>query len=194
MAAEWLIATLRRIWQLLQEADAPAAVMGGMAMSVWQYARSTRDVDLLLGAKVSQADALLQRLEAAGFRPKNAPPLVSLGELHLLQLLYEPSESFLDIQVDLLFADSAYQRRALERRIFVTLPDADLQIAVLTCEDLILHKLLAGRLIDAADVAALISLNRDSLDRNYLAHWLDALDLKVDFAAIWRKTFPDRPF
>lgn len=194
MAAELLIATLRQIWQLLESLHVPAAVMGGMAMSAWQYARTTRDVDLLVAADASEMNSLLRQLEEAGFHPKNESRIVALGELKILQLLYEPPDAFLDMHVDLLVADSPYHLEAIKRRITVILPDTNLEIAVLTCEDLILHKLLAGRLIDMADVAALIALNHETLDRQYLARWLDSLKIKDDFSAIWQKALPDQPF
>jgi hypothetical protein len=167
---------------------------GRVAMSVWRHARSTKDVDLLLGVAESQAEELFQRLKAAGLQPKNDPPFISLGEMKILQMLYEPPDAFLGMQIDLLLADTAYQKQAIDRRISVVLPRTDLQISVLTCEDLILHKLLAGRIIDRADASALLSLNSDTLDRRYLAHWLDALDLQADFLAIWQEVFPDRQF
>jgi hypothetical protein len=75
MASEWLVLTLRHVWRLLQSLDLRAAVMGGMAMSVWQYARATRDVDLLLGVDASQVDLLLRRLEATG--DSIAPPALA---------------------------------------------------------------------------------------------------------------------
>jgi hypothetical protein len=151
-------------------------------------------VDLLVAADAFEPGVLLSRLEAAGLRPKHADPFVSLGSLRVLQLTYAPHDALLEMQVDLLLADSAYHRQALDRRINVVLPGADLEIAVLGCEDLILHKLLAGRLIDAADVAALLSRNGPSLDRSYLEKWLNELGLQSEFSAIWQQAFPDRQF
>jgi hypothetical protein len=194
MAAEWLLITLRNLWRLLQLLDTPAALMGGLALSVWKHVRSTRDVDLLLGVEYSQVNAFLEKMRAAGFRAKHEPPVISLGKLKILQLLYEPPDSFMDMQVDFLLADTPYLRQALDRRIKAVLPDSDVQVDVLTCEDLILHKLLAGRLIDKADVAALLSHASGNLDRVYLSTWLNKLDLRADFAAIWQEAIPGQIF
>ena len=70
------------------------------------------------------------------------------------------------------------------------LPELDVEIAVLTCEDLILHKLLAGRIIDRADAAALLRANRESLDVDYILTRTDRLALAVDLAEIWNEAFP----
>ena len=63
MAAEMLVKALRVIWQALRSMDVPAAVMGGLAMSVWKYARTTRDVDLLIGVEAGQSDKMLNCLK-----------------------------------------------------------------------------------------------------------------------------------
>ena len=70
----------------------------------------------------------------------------------MAQLIHQPLGSYLDLQIDLLLADSPYHQQALARRLPSRLPELDLELDVLTCEDLILHKLLAGRLLDRSDV------------------------------------------
>jgi hypothetical protein len=116
-----------------------------------------------------------------------------LGQLNIIQMLYEPHEAFMEVQIDLLLAETNYLRTALERRISAQLPDISIETAVLTCEDIILHKLLAGQLIDRADIAALLKFNLASLDRHYLAHWANQLQLVAEFASVWKETLPDEP-
>jgi hypothetical protein len=67
---------------------------------------------------------------------------------------------------------------------------------VLSCEDLILHKLLAGRIIDKADCAFLVRVNRQDLDIGYLQHWVTTLSLAPRWQEIWSEAFPgeDSPF
>ena len=65
---------------------------------------------------------------------------------------------------------------------------------MLSCEDLIIHKLLAGRIIDSADVSALLPANRAGLDMAYLERWLTELSLVPPFETIWNDTFPSEPF
>ena len=113
---------------------------------------------------------------------KQHPPLVPLGRLELVQLLYEPPESLIDIQIDLLLADSPYHKIALERRVPTSLPELDIEVSVLACEDLILQKLLAGRMIDLADAAALLRANRDALDLGYLNRWAGKLGVAAELS------------
>ena len=61
-----------------------------------------------------------------------------------------------------------FARAALARRTTVSLEVLGFRIQILTCEDLILLKLLPGRIIDLADAVALVRSNRETLDRDYL--------------------------
>jgi hypothetical protein len=193
MAADLLIKALRVIWTALQAMDIPVSVMGGLAMSLWKYPRATRDVDLLVGVNVQQANGLLEKLKPLGMRTKHSPPIISVGQLNIIQLLYEQPEAFLDVQIDLLLAEQPYQLAALKRSAPASLPDLDIKVAVLTCEDLILHKMLAGRIIDMADVANLLKQNISSLDLDYLTGWIKNQNLSTEFKSIWREAMPDEP-
>lgn len=188
---ESMLAALRHVWMAVRALDVPAALMGGLALATWKYPRATRDIDLLVGMADMRPERLVEILRASRLRPKRADPVVHLGQLDLLQFLYQPPESCLDIQIDLLLAISPYHRQALHRRAPLRLADFNLEIDVLSCEDLILHKLLAGRVIDLADSAALLAANRDSLDYGYLAGWIETLGLSDGFRQAWQSAWPD---
>lgn len=112
MAAEVVLKALKHVWVSLQPLHTPMAVMGGLALAAWRHVRATRDVDLLIGVSDDDVEPLLSALTSAGLRPKHEPPLISLGSLQILQLLYEPPGAYLDLQVDLLLAQSDYHRQA----------------------------------------------------------------------------------
>ncbi|MHB1559697.1 MAG: hypothetical protein ACYC61_19795, partial [Isosphaeraceae bacterium] len=89
MAAEVVLKALKHVWVSLQPLQVPMAVMGGLALAAWRHVRATRDVDLLIGVPDADVETLLSTLTSAGLRPKHQPPLISLGSLQILQLLYE---------------------------------------------------------------------------------------------------------
>jgi len=193
VAADALLRSLRHVWLLLEERGVPTALLGGLALATWKHVRATRDIDLLVGVGQDEVEDLLAYLGAAGIRPKRSPAITPLGELAVIQLLYEPEEAFLDLQIDLLLATSEYHQEALRRRIPTQLPELDVPLAVLTCEDLILHKLLAGRLIDRVDAATLLRANRPALDVKYLTDWAHRLGVEDEFVAVCREVFPGQP-
>jgi hypothetical protein len=194
MHAKLVLLTLKHVWEVLRPLNLPMAVMGGIALATWKHVRATKDVDLLVALGQADLQGVLQTLAAAQIRPKRQPPVLALGDLRLVQLLYEPPEAFLDLQIDLLLADSEYQQAAIARRRLAQLPGLEMQVDVLTCEDLILHKLLAGRLLDRADAAALVRLNRPTLDVAYLTLWTRKLALGPALDEAWEEAFPGERF
>ena len=193
MPADAVLRSLRHLWVTLEPLKLPMAVIGGIALAAWKHVRATRDVGLLLGIAEHDLNDVFGRLRAAEIRPKHDPPVRSVGELDVVQLLYEPPETFLDLQIDLLLARSGYHLDALERRIPTQLPDLDIEIAVLACEDMILHKLVSGRIIDRVDAAALLRANRGTLNLGYLALRTHTLDIGKEYAHVWNDAFPGEP-
>lgn len=193
MPGEMIIAALRRAWVAIEPLDVPMAVMGGLALSAWGHVRSTQDVDLLVALEKANVDAALHRLFAADFRPKRQPMLFRIEQQDIVQLYYDPPETFCEVQVDLLLVGGPYQQAAIERRVPIVLPELDIPISVLSREDMVLHKLLAGRIIDQADAAMLLRENRPMIDFAYLRSWVATLSLEREFAGVWREAFPDEP-
>src|SRR5262245_11937530 len=166
--------------------------MGGLAVALWKHPRNTRDLVMIVDIGDGNVDELIDAMKRAGMRSKRQPPVLAVGDQRVIQLLYSAPGSFLDIQIDVLLADSVYQKEAVRRAQSAKL-DGEHAIAVLSCKDLIIHKFLAGRIIDSADVAALLRANRAVLDMAYLKRWLGQLDLLGDFETIWNETFPSEP-
>jgi hypothetical protein len=132
----------------------------------------------------------LARLAAAGYRSKRRDPLIRLEDAAFIQLFYEPPGAVLEIQIDLLLAESAFQRQAVERRVTLPASEMGFQADVVSCEDLILLKLIAGRILDRVDAGELMKANRDSLNLNYLQGWVAKLKLERAFAEAWADVFP----
>jgi Uncharacterised nucleotidyltransferase len=192
VAASAVTDALNRVWAALEPLNLPMALMGGLAVAVWKHPRNTRDVDILVDVRDGNLDELVEAMKRAGMRSKRQPPVLLVGDQRVIQLLYSAPGTFLDIQIDVLLADSAYQKEALTRATSAKL-DGEREIAVLSCEDLIIHKLLAGRIIDSADVAALLRANRAGLDLAYLTGCLGRLNLLPNLETIWHETFPSEP-
>lgn len=188
MVTDGLLTTLRQVWQTLEASGARLAVMGGPALVSWRHIRATRDVSLVMEVPADDVDRLLAVLRAADIEPRRRPAVTQLGKLRIIQCLYEPPGALMDLNVDLLLADCAYQRHALDRRVPEQL--AGLNLFILACEDLILHKLLAGRLIDRADCVALLRLQRADLDWAYLKNWAAQLAVSDGLAEAWAEAFP----
>jgi nucleotidyltransferase AbiEii toxin of type IV toxin-antitoxin system len=191
MPGEGILITLRHTWQTLEPLNLPMAVIGGVALSAWNHARYTRDADILIGVDDAQLPEIYAAVGKAGFWPRHSPPVIQIDDQRLMQLKFTPPERTSPFQVDLLFAGSEYQKTALARRTVKRIPGLDHPVQVLRPEDLILFKLLAGRVIDRADAAMLLRENRPEIDMEYLAERVRGLSLHDEFAEIWREAFPN---
>lgn len=194
MAADAVQATLQRAWNILNELQVPAALMGGLALAQWGRVRSTQDVDLLIALDSVRPNAVLARLAAAGYRSKGRTPLVRLEDAEFIQLLYEPPEAFVDIQIDLLLADSPFHRQAIARRVALPVDALGFELFVVSCEDLIVLKLIAGRILDRVDVGDLLKANRQTIDLGYLMGWVHQFHVERALGEAWGDVFPsERP-
>jgi len=135
--ASVVVTAMEHAWRTLEPLGAPMAVMGGLALAVWDRIRSTRDVDIMMDVPPEDVPALIEHMKAGGFTiPKPAP--ISLGPIDLLQFYYDVPGTMINIRVDILLARGAFHRGALARRVAVE-PDGDAwPVRVVACEDLIL--------------------------------------------------------
>ncbi len=191
MPGETVLQVLHQLWRALASLSVPAAVIGGLAVSAWKHIRATHDVDLLVAIEDPRLPEILAGLRKANIFHRRTPPILTLGNMRVLQLAYAPGEFGIDVRVDLVIADSEFEQSALARALETEQFNGG--IRVVQCDDLILFKLMAGRIIDRADAAYLLRLNRDSLDLNYLKPWATRLSLDDDLEAVWKEAFPGEP-
>jgi hypothetical protein len=154
-------------------------LMGALAANRYRVApRLTQDVDLLLGSVGPGVEPLLVALDAGGFRLRWASAEGDLFRLRHAAL--GPA--------DLIVAGTDYQLTAISRARVEPLDDTR-SVKVLTVEDVIIHKLIAARHQDLADVEAIVHAGL-ALDRDYLDLWLRFWDLEPAWRAL---TGPARP-
>lgn len=194
MTSESVLATLQAGWQALASFDVPKAVIGGLALSAWNHARYTRDADVLMAVDHDAVDPVVRALVAAGFHPRHDPPLRVIDGQGIVQFTFQPPGALLPFQFDLLLATSSHQREALSRAVTRALPGGAGSIRVVRPDDLIVIKLLAGRMIDRADAAMLLRENRSDIDFERLGREITAHGLDADYRTIWHDAFPGEPF
>lgn len=171
MTSDSVFTTLSHVWQALERARIDGALMGGLAVSAWGYFRATRDVDLLIAVDVADWSDAERRLVAAGFQMSRVRAPKRLDKLHVVQTECRLPDVLWELEVDFLLAETPYHRQAIARSVLFTFPNMTTTIRVLTCEDVILHKLDAGRLLDLADCEQLLRTNRTTIDSAYLDQW-----------------------
>jgi len=153
----------------LEKRQIPYMVIGGQAVLIYGEPRLTRDIDVTLGAGPDRLADLLALAHSCSWRVLVEEPEEFVQRTMVLPL--EDSQS--SIRIDLIFSFSPYERQALERVHRLGIGKATVRFAA--PEDVIVHKIIAGRPRDLEDVRSILA-KRANLDRAYIRQWLAEFD------------------
>ena len=142
-------------------------VIGGQAVLLYGEPRLTRDIDITLGITTEKLDLLLEMIEAI-----QLTPLVNPHDFTLQTMVLPCIDPQNHIPVDFIFSFSPYERQAMERVRMVDMEGVKVKFA--SVEDLVIHKIFAGRARDMEDVNAVLIKNPE-MNIPYIRHWLDEL-------------------
>lgn len=177
-------ALLEEARRALTQAGVPFATIGGCARNAYAEPRATKDVDFVVAADDEAYGSLQRSLSARGF--SRATMVREEGDV------VPDFEAFRDEggrRIDILFAKTDFERSALARAeqqapyVGVTLP-------VVTPEDLVVYKLIAGRTQDWADLEAVLrtlALGARSIDWPYVERWCAQWDATDRLAELRRR-------
>jgi hypothetical protein len=140
-------------------------LIGGQAVLVHGEPRLTQDIDLTMDASPERLDEVLAACSAAGLSP--LPPDVDAFVRDTFVLPAADQET--GIRVDLIFSNTAYEREAIARAVRVQVGDVTVPFA--SAEDLILHKLFAGRPRDLEDAAGVARRKGRDVDWSLVRRW-----------------------
>jgi hypothetical protein len=154
-----------RLWPTLADAVAMldargigCAVIGGLAVSLRGLPRMTVDVDLVIHADVDDGLRIARDLPSTPFMPLFEGVEEVVASAFILPLRHRTT----GVRVDLAIGMSGFERDAVRRATPVTVGDT--QLPVVSVEDLLVMKALAGRPQDEADIRGLVDVQRDSID------------------------------
>ncbi len=160
---------LSRIDTALTERDLPYMIIGGQAVLLYGEPRLTRDIDVTLGIGPDRVKTVIEVAIALDFTVLPEEPEVFVKQSMVLPVLDKVS----GIRVDFIFSVTPYEKEAISRARFVSLGGRD--VAFASAEDLIIHKIFAGRPKDLEDVRSVMLKNR-SIDIKYVEDWLERFD------------------
>ncbi len=150
----------------------PYMVVGGQAVLLHGEPRLTRDIDMTLAAGPDRLDDVLEAARAAGLEP-----LVDAEDFTRRTLVLPCREPASGIRVDFILSFSSYEKEAIARSVVVALAGAPVRFAC--AEDLVVHKVLAGRPRDLEDVRGIL-LKNPALDHAMVRRTLGEFDAALD--------------
>jgi len=169
LVQELALSSLARVFEHL---EIRWVLIGAMAANRYRGStRLTQDVDLLLANLGPGLDAVTSALAGEGWELRWSNP-----EGEILRLRHPKLGS-----ADILVAGTDYQHEAISRARTEWLAD-DFRVSVLTPEDVIVHKLIAGRAQDIADIEAILAAD-GPLDAGYIERWSSFWEV----SDLWRR-------
>jgi hypothetical protein len=175
-------ALLKQLARELDRGRIPYMVIGGQAVQLYGEPRMTRDIDLTLGLGSEGLDRVVEVCGRCGLKPLPSAPVEFVKETMVLPALDEGT----GIRVDFVFSATDYERQAIGRSRPVELGGVEVHFA--TAEDVVIHKLVAGRPRDIEDVRGILAKN-SGFDREYVERWLRAFGrtLDRDVSSVFRR-------
>ncbi|MBM4184420.1 MAG: nucleotidyltransferase family protein [Gemmatimonadetes bacterium] len=156
---------LARISSALDERKIPFMLIGGQAVLVHGEPRLTQDIDVTLGVPPIRLGEILELCESTRLEPLPEQPRTFVQETFVLPA----DDRATGVRVDFIFSTTPYEAQAIGRAERLSVGGASVPFA--TPEDLILHKLFAGRARDLEDVRGVVRRKRPEIEWDYLARW-----------------------
>ena len=164
---------LSRISVSLTRHNLPYMIIGGQAVLLYGEPRLTRDIDITLGVNADYIDELLVVI-----RELSLKPIPEDIESFVRQTMVLPAfDETTGIRVDFIFSFTPYEIEAIKRARRIKILEQEVCFA--SPEDVIIHKIFAGRPRDIEDVRTII-LKNPGIDIQYIKSWLREFDASSD--------------
>lgn len=175
----------QRITAALDQAGIEYMLSGSFATAYHGTPRSTQDIDLVIAATPAQLRTFIENLSSDEYYVD----LNAALEAHGRQSLFNVIDLATGWKIDLIFRKSrAFSQEEFRRRQLVDMADVSLFLA--SAEDVIISKLewakLGQSLRHIEDVAGILKLRWESLDRPYLEKWILELGLETEWSSACR--------
>lgn len=165
---------LGRLAGALRRRRIPYMVIGGQAVLYYGSPRLTQDVDVTLGVDTDAYPAVNLLCREVGLKALVKRPKDFVQRTHVL-----PTSDLRSwLRVDFIFSNTSYERLAIRRSRQARVGHTTVRFVSL--EDLIIHKLVAGRPIDVEDARVVMLKSRGRVDKSYVRHWLKQFEALED--------------
>jgi predicted nucleotidyltransferase len=142
----------KELFRSLNENEVKYLLIGGYAVVIYGYVRNTNDIDIAVSNDPKNAEKLVRALTEFGFAESALSKELFLQKDSLVRMGVEPNKIEILNYLDGLDFENAYKRRK-------NLQVEDIEISVISLEDLIANKKTVGRLKDLADIEELEQRN-----------------------------------
>ncbi|MFN2431721.1 MAG: nucleotidyl transferase AbiEii/AbiGii toxin family protein [Gemmatimonadota bacterium] len=146
----------------LSERELPFMLIGGQAVLLHGRPRLTEDIDITLGADPSRLPDVREVCRELDLSPLPRDVETFVRETFVLPARHAES----GLRVDFVFSTTPYEAQAIARAVRVEM--AGFAVPFATAEDLLLHKLFAGRARDWEDSVGVVRRKGGEIDWAYV--------------------------
>ena len=159
----------------------PYMIIGGQAVLIYGRPRLTRDIDITLGVDTDKFALIEGVCKNLKLKTLIENPQDFAQNTKVLPTEQPDSR----VRVDFIFSFTPYEARAIKNAKQVLIDDYPVKFA--SCEDVIIHKMVAGRAVDEEDVKSILAKNRDTIDFEYINKWLSEFGKLPEHEGILRR-------
>lgn len=161
--------------ETFHEQQARWFLFGAQAVLVWGRPRTSADVDVTADIDPQEASSFVDRMQEHGFRVRSSDPEAVMRRTRVVPLLHLPT----NLPLDVVLAGPGLEQEFLDRAVEVELGKG-VTAPVITAEDLVIGKVLAGRPKDLEDVRGVVHERLRQLDRQRIRAVLAMLEQALD--------------
>jgi len=163
---------LTRIAKELTDRTVPYMIIGGQAVLRYGEPRLTKDIDVTVGLGVEGLPTIKDVVRSLAFVILVENPEAFVRKTLVLPVMDEDT----GIRIDFIFSFSQYEKQAMDRAVSVIMKETPVRFASL--EDVVIHKLVAGRPRDIEDIRSML-LKNPGYDGAYIDRWLREFDTSL---------------
>lgn len=160
-------------------------IIGGQAVLVYGEPRLTKDIDITIGLDPAEKGRIIEFVKS-----NDLSILVQNIEQFIDETFVLPCDSKKHkLRVDFILSNSEYEMRAFKRVNEIEIDGYKVKFA--SVEDLIIHKIIAGRPRDIEDIKVIVLKNKN-IDVDYIRSSLKSFEimLALDFQSVLKELFP----
>ncbi|KAF0134550.1 MAG: hypothetical protein FD145_568 [Candidatus Saganbacteria bacterium] len=160
---------LSGIEKIFKKSKIPYMLVGGFAIAYWGYPRQSLDIDIVVDLNLKNILTFLSLAKQLGFKfdQQEIQMILPIGNRFVMELG--------DFRADIWLPKTQFEINALKNRnrkkVF------GYNFSIISAENLILSKLLAGRPRDFEDAKTVILRRKNKLNRDNLMHQALALNI-----------------
>lgn len=166
---------ISKLGLFLSKNKIPYMIIGGQAVLLYGIPRLTKDIDITLGVSTERIADIARICQSAKLKILPEAYKDFVDKTFVLPVKSETT----GIRVDFIFSFTPYEEQAIKRSKKVIIDNTSVNFA--SVEDVIIHKIFAGRPRDIEDAMNIIIKNME-IDIDYIKKWLLEFDKTVEGA------------